>query len=133
MVAISAIDTKNRINTTYINEGLEFTGDSLLTPETHELYYRAGNQHPLEIITLIQEDRRFNVWTDQNGYLWHQNNHNTWIQDTRTEPSPRMNDPSSNSMTRNRSNFDNAIALAKEKALIVFDSSQIINSLYNNK
>ena len=90
-IAITAIDTKHRYTTTYINEGLTFAGDSMLEPATAQLVVKKGNQYGAETIDLIQQDRRHNLWEDQYGNLWSQNDHETWIQLTFPENTPTDN------------------------------------------
>ena len=52
VLAISAVDSKRRSTVTFINEGVEFTGDAILAPNTHYMIQKKTNQGPAEIITL---------------------------------------------------------------------------------
>ena len=106
-IAITAIDTKNRYTTTYINEGLTFAGDSMLEPATAQLVVKRGNQYEAETIDLIQQDRRHNLWEDQYGNLWTQNDHDTWLQLTFPENTPK--DSYVNVMTRIHTAFDSRV------------------------
>ncbi len=124
VVAISAMDEKRRQHVTYINEGVEFTGESLLDPRTAQLMEKLGNQYDATIIELTQQDRRYNVWEDQHGYLWSQNEYGTWMQTTHPD-FERFQDGTSNVMTRQNSNFTSLIEHERQKALLVFDSSNI--------
>ncbi len=124
VVAISAMDEKRRQHVTYINEGVEFTGESLLDARTAELLQKKTNQGPVETIQLTQQDRRYNVWEDQHGYLWSQNEYGTWMQTTHPD-FERFSDGTSNVMTRQNSNFASLIEHERQKALLVFDSSNI--------
>ena len=128
VVAISAMDEKRRQHVTYINEGVEFTGESLLDPRTAQLMEKLGNQYDATIIELTQQDRRYNVWEDQHGYLWSQNEYGTWMQTTHPD-FERFSDSTSNVMTRQNSNFASLIEYERQKALLVFDSSDIASQV----
>ncbi len=128
VVAISAMDEKRRQHVTYINEGVEFTGESLLDPHTAQLMEKLGNQYDATIIELTQQDRRYNVWEDQHGYLWSQNEYGTWMQTTHPD-FERFQDGISNVMTRQNSNFASLIEHERQKALLVFDSSNIASQV----
>ena len=128
VVAISAMDEKRRQHVTYINEGVEFTGESLLDPRTAQLMEKLGNQYDATIIELTQQDRRYNVWEDQHGYLWSQNEYGTWMQTTHPD-FERFQDGISNVMTRQNSNFASLIEHERQKALLVFDSSDIASQV----
>ena len=106
-LAITAIDTKHRYTTTYINNGLTFAGDSMLEPATAQLVVKRGNQYDAETIDLIQQDRRHNLWEDQYGNIWTQNDHDTWIQLTFPENTP--SDSYVNVMTRMHTAFDSRV------------------------
>ena len=124
VLAISAIDTKRRTTTTYINEGVEFVGESLLPAETASIFIKKTNQDKGNHIILTQDDRRHNTWTDQDGYQWMQNSYGTWIQQTL----PDMiisDDGSTKVMTRLHSEFDSMIQQERERATSVFDSKTL--------
>ena len=124
VLAISAVDTKRRTTTTYINEGVEFVGESLLPAETASIFIKKTNQDKGNHIILTQDDRRHNTWTDQDGYQWMQNSYGTWIQQTL----PDMiisDDGSTKVMTRLHSEFDSMIQQERERATSVFDSKTL--------
>ena len=128
VIAISAMDDKRRQHVTYINEGVEFTGASLLDAHTAKLMQKKTNQGQAEIIELTQQDRRYNVWEDQHGYLWTLNEYGTWTQVTAAE-FKRHQDGTGNVMTRQNSNFASLIEQERQKALLVFDSGDLISEL----
>ena len=128
VIAISAMDDKRRQHVTYINEGVEFTGTSLLDAHTALLMQKKTNQGQAEIIVLTQQDRRYNVWEDQHGYLWTLNEYGTWTQITAAE-FERHQDGASSVMTRQNSNFASLIEQERQKALLVFDSGDLISEL----
>ena len=124
VIAISAIDTKRRAATTYINDGVEFVGESLLPAETASIFIKKTNQDKGNHIILTQDDRRYNTWTDQDGYQWIQNSYGTWIQQTL----PGMtisHDGSTQVMTRLHSEFGSIVQQEQERAISVFDSKSL--------
>ena len=128
VVAISAMDEKRRQHVTYINEGVEFTGTPLLDAHTALLMQKKTNQGQAEIIVLTQQDRRYNVWEDQHGYLWTLNEYGAWTQITAAD-FERHQDGASSVMTRQNSNFAGLIEQERQKALLVFDSGDLISEL----
>lgn len=103
-LSISVVDEDRRITTTYINEGVGFEGWSILEPATASHFVKKTSQDPGTTVSLAQADRRHNTWVDQDGYLWTQNDHGTWVQVTRP-PVPERNDPPASVMTRQHSDF----------------------------
>ena len=126
VLAISAVDSKRRSTVTYVNEGVEFTGQSLLAPNTHYIVQKKTNQGPAEMLTLTQQDRRYNIWEDDSGYLWAQNDHGSWFSITSPE-SERFVDGAVNVMTRMHSNFEKLTQQEQEKATVIFDASKLVS------
>ncbi len=126
VLAISAVDSKRRSTTTYINEGVEFTGDAILAPNTHLMVQKKTNQGPAEMLTLVQQDRRYNIWEDDSGYLWAQNDHGSWFSITAPEME-RFEDRAVNVMTRMHSNFDSLKHDERQKATLMFDASKLVS------
>ena len=126
VLAISAVDFKRRSTTTYINEGVEFTGDAILAPNTHLMVQKKTNQGPAEMLTLVQQDRRYNIWEDDSGYLWAQNDHGSWFSITAPEME-RFEDRAVNVMTRMHSNFDSLKHDERQKATMMFDASKLVS------
>ena len=124
VLAISAMDNEYREAVTFINSGVEFVGESLLESQTHVLTQKYSNQHQAETIELTQLDRRYQMWEDQNGYLWTQNEYNSWLQITIPDVTQR-DDPATSVMTRNHSNFAGMITQEQDRATLIFDSSEI--------
>ena len=124
VLAISAIDTKRRATITHINEGIEFLGEPILPAETASIFIKKTNQGKGNHLILTQDDRRYNTWTDQDGYLWTQNSYGTWTQQTM----PDMiisHDGTTQVMTRLHSEFDSMVQQEQERAILVFDSKSI--------
>ena len=128
VLAISAVDTDRRDIVTYLNEGISFTGDALLAPVTHSIVEKKSSQHAAETILLTQQDRRYNIWEDQHGYLWSSNSDGSWLQIT-TPDFKRHTDASSTAMTRSHSEFAHLMTSEAGKAALVFDSATIQNEV----
>ncbi len=128
VLAISAVDTDRRDIVTYLNEGISFTGDALLAPVTHSIVEKKSSQHAAETILLTQQDRRYNIWEDQHGYLWSSNSDGSWLQIT-TPDFKRHTDTSSTAMTRSHSEFAHLMTSEAGKAALVFDSATIQNEV----
>ena len=126
VLAISAVDSKRRSTVTYINEGVEFAGDSLLESKTQYIVQKKTNQGPAKIITLTQQDRRYNIWEDDSGYLWTQNDHGSWFSVTSPE-TERFTDGAVNVMTRMHSNFENLMQQEQDRATMIFDASKLVS------
>ena len=126
VMAISAVDSKRRSTVTYVNEGVEFTGDSLLAPSTYSIVQKKTNQGPAEIVTLTQQDRRYNIWEDDSGYLWTQNDHGSWFSITAPEME-RFTDGAVNVMTRMHSNFGKLMDHEEQKATAIFNASKLVS------
>ena len=124
VLAISAMDTRHRETVTFINQGVEFVGESLLVSQTHTLTQKYSNQHPVQTIELTQLDRRYQMWEDQNGYLWTQNEYDSWLQITMPDI-PERDDPATSVMTRNHSNFAGMVTLEQDRAVLIFNSLDI--------
>ena len=108
----------------FINSGVEFVGESLLESQTHVLTQKYSNQHQAETIELTQLDRRYQMWEDQNGYLWTQNEYGSWLQITMPDVTER-DDPATSVMTRAHSNFANLVTQEQDRATLVFNSLDI--------
>ena len=124
VLAISAMDNEYRETVTFINQGVEFVGESLLESQTHVLTQKYSNQHKVETIELTQLDRRYQMWEDQNGYLWTQNEYGSWLQITIPDIIQR-DDPATSVMTRNHSNFAGMVTQEQDRAVLVFNSLEI--------
>ncbi len=124
VLAISAVDTNRRSTVTYINEGVEFTGESLLPANTHSFIDKKTSQSDADAILLTQQDRRYQIWEDNYGYLWTVNNYGTWLQIT-TPDFERHEDAATSVMTRAHSGFAQLMMDEGTKATLVFDSATI--------
>ncbi len=124
VLAISATDFDRRSTVTYINDGVEFTGESLLEPVTHELFSKRSSQDASITLELTQIDRRYSTYADQFGNLWEHNDSMTWSKITPDE-FERHQDKSTTSMTRMHSAWNDIMEHEVARATGVFDSSAI--------
>ncbi len=124
VVAIKASDFDRYSTTTFINEGVEFTGESLLSPKTHTLMEKTSAQERHTVLELTQMDRRHAVYEDQFGNIWEHNDYGTWKKVT-PDKIVRDKDPATNVMTRYHSSFDSLVLHEIGKATKIFDSDMI--------
>ena len=75
---IEAIDTKRRVTTHYMNEGLHVVGDSLNPAPVETLRKKTSSQEPHITISLVRTDKLADIWTDQFGYTWSKNTSGSW-------------------------------------------------------
>ena len=118
--AIAAVDMDRRVHTNYFNEGFVVLGESLNPADMHHVA-NSGKYHSNEYasthqLTLTQTDRANNLWADQWGFAWTQNDHGTWLQLERDE-FVRYQDDISSVMTRANSNYDSMISHERDRAL----------------
>ncbi len=116
--AIKAIDNNRRVQTTYLNEGLDVTGNSLNPPDTALM---AQGKNGLVLMTQI--DKFENLWQDPDGLFYTTNSFDSWIR-----LSPYViedNDPTWNVMTRYNDKFILLKEFEANRAIGVFDSSEI--------
>ena len=126
VLAISAVDLDRRSTVTFINEGVEFVGESLLDAKTHSIFVKTASQNPAESLLLTQQDRRYNVYEDSNGYLWTVNDYGSWTQITHPDFERHVDSPNS-VMTRVHSGFASLIIDEQNKAVLIFDGTKLIS------
>lgn len=125
VMAIEAIDTKRRTQTTYLNEGVSVIGDSLNPPKKDLM---PNGKNGLIEMTLI--DKFNNLWHSNDGIKYTRNDVGSWFR-----LSPIIiedNDPDWTVMTRYHDNFDELIQYEIERAIQVFDSKEIQNKNFLN-
>ncbi len=119
---ISAMDAKRYNTNHYMNEGLQIQGPSLNPPLTYTL------QENREKFELTRTDKVNDIWTDQFGYTWTRNNHDTWLQLT-TPETVKIIDAATGVMKRSHSSFDGIMNAEREKATMIFDGTKLLNTL----
>jgi len=120
VMLVQPMDKSRHTESTYVNDGIAVQGDSLNPPKTE--LASVGQSGIIQ--TMTQTDRKNNLWVDEYGYLWTQNQYDTWLQITRPE-SQRHQDEICNVMTRNNSNFVGLVEYEKEKATKLFDGTML--------
>lgn len=111
VIGLQAIDHKRRVQTTYLNEGINFSGISLnpmLTLNT------IGTEKYEGLIIVTQVSKFSDIWVAEDGREFQRNTSGSfsWINQT----FERHQDKSSSVMTRQNSNFDYGLQEAQEKA-----------------
>ncbi len=128
VLAISAVDNERRSTITYINDGVAFTGDSLLEPVRHELFVKESSQKKGTMLELVQLDRRYALYEDQFGNQWTHNSFMTWNKIT-PEDFERFEDAPTSHMTRMHSAWNGIVEYETNRAADIFDSSEIQGTL----
>ncbi len=124
VLAISAGDGERHNTVTYINDGVAFTGDSLLEPAKHELFVKKSSQEKGIMLELVQLDRRYALYEDQFGNQWTHNSFMTWNKIT-PEGFERFEDTPTSHMTRMHSAWNGIVEHEVNRATSIFDSSKI--------
>jgi len=122
--ALKGIDFTKRSHLTYLNEGLEVTGDSLNSPPTMMI---SANKKGAGPMLVTQFDKRNDMWVNDSGIEFKRNSFGTFIKTT-VEQVVR-DDPIVNVMTRYNSNFETMKQNEIHKAIEVFDSNLIQKEL----
>ena len=126
VIAIQAVDMERNSATHYINDGIAVSGSSMNDPPTHKLFNKHSNQQTENLwIDLTRIDRVNNIWEDDSGVQYTMDN--GYYSKIIPDIFERYQDDINKVMKRTNSNWHNAIILANEKALSVFDSSGINN------
>jgi len=130
VVGINVVNLKNSGSTNFINHGIEFHGESLNEPlisfvsasKGGAFYPQDRGTVELQLINYSES-----LWQDEYGYLWKPDNSKSFkiISDI---PVPlREPDLMWSVMTRMNSNFDSMIIHEQNRAVWIFDASQLIS------
>ena len=123
VMAIKAIDYKNRYQITYLNEGLDISGDSLNPMETEMI---PSNIRDQGLIQITQTSKYSHLWTAEDGRIFEENDFGTFNQiNKQFERFQDTGEPK----TRLHSGFGGIIAHEQERATAVFDASKLISEL----
>jgi len=123
VMAIKAIDYKNRYHITYLNEGLDISGDSLNPMETEMIPSNLKNQG---LIHITQTSKYSHLWTAEDGRIFEENDFGTFNQiNKQFERFQDTGEPK----TRLHSGFGGIIAYEQKRATDVFDASKLISEL----
>jgi hypothetical protein len=123
--AFKAVDERNRSTTTYFNEGIEVTGDSLNPLET--VLVASPDRDHRGLVTLTQVgDRYDNLWSSEDGYLYTMNDVGTFLLVEAPESEVRVDSGSPD--TRMHSAFSSLVEYEAAKAKYYYFNSEDIVS-----
>ena len=123
VMAIKAIDYKNRYQITYLNEGIDVSGDSLNPMNTIMI---PSSERDEGLILLTQTEKYSHYWTTEDGRIFERNNFGSFKQINQTFE--QIQD-TGEIRTRVHSGFGGIIAYEQERATDVFDSTKLISEL----
>jgi len=123
VMAIKAIDNKNRYQITYLNDGFDIAGDSLnpmlsnMIPST--IKYEGA-------IQVTQVAKYSPYWSTEDGRIFEMNSFGSFKQINQSFE--RFQDTGT-AYTRMHSGFGGIIAYEQNRALDIFDSSKLVSEL----
>jgi len=123
VMAIKAIDWKNRYQITYLNHGIDVSGDSLNPLPTALISSPKQKEGPIE----ITQSKKYSVlWVSEDGRVFERNRFGSFNQII--DSFDRFED-SGNPRTRVHSGFDSIIKYEQEKAVDVFNATSLKSEL----
>ena len=123
VMALKAIDYKNRYQITYLNEGIFITGDSL-NPMKTEMIPSEIKGEGLMVVT--QSAKYSPFWISQDGRIFERNDFGSFKQIN--QKFERFQD-SGTAYTRLHSEFGKVVAYEQKRAIEIFDSNEFRNGL----
>lgn len=123
VMAIKAIDFKNRYQITYLNEGFDVSGQSLNAMNTMMI---PSPERYEGLIPLTQTEKYSLHWTAEDGRIFERNNSGSFSQINQSFE--RFQDPGE-PRTRLHSGFGGVMAYEQERATDIFDASEFISEL----
>lgn len=125
VMAIKAVDKKNRDTTTYLNEGVHVIGDSLNAPD--EMFVASADRDHKGLVHITQIDRWNNIWTTDDGYIYQMNNAGTFV--LISEAPIANSDDTGEPRTRTHSDFAALKDGEAQKAQGVFNAEKYVSTL----
>ncbi|MDH3610545.1 MAG: hypothetical protein OEM79_02145 [Nitrosopumilus sp.] len=123
IIAIKAIDFENRYQITYLNEGIDISGQAL-NPKTIKMIPSPKKYEGL--IPVTQVEKYSSYWQSEDGRMFENNEFGTFDEiGIKFKRFQDRGDPN----TRLHSGFSEIIDNEQKKALNIFDSSKIISKL----
>ncbi len=123
VMAIKAIDFKNRYQITYLNEGFDVSGKSLNAMNTMMI---PSPERYEGLIPLTQTEKYSLHWTAEDGRIFERNDSGSFSQINQSfERFQDAGEP----RTRLHSGFGGVIAYEQERATAIFDGSEFISEL----
>jgi hypothetical protein len=123
VMALKAIDYKNRYQITYLNEGIDVFGESLNPMKTKMIPSNVKNEG-LHKITQVKKYSSY--WTSEDGRMFEMNSFGSFKQINQSFE--RFQD-TGNAFTRQHSSFGGILDYEQKRALNLFDSSKVISKL----
>ena len=123
VMAIKAIDYKNRYQITYLNDGIDISGSSLNPMDTKMIPSTVKGEG---LIKVTQTEKYSPYWVTEDGRMFEKNESDSFKQLNITFD--RIQD-SGTAYTREHSEFGRVIAYEQKRAVNVFDSSEFISEL----
>jgi len=123
VMAIKAIDFKNRYQITYLNEGFDVSGQSLNAMNTMMI---PSTERYEGLIPLTQTEKYSIHWTAEDGRIFERNDSGSFSQINQSfDRFQDVGEP----RTRLHSGFGGVIAYEQERAKAVYDASEFISEL----
>jgi hypothetical protein len=123
VMAIKAIDFKNRYQITYLNEGLDISGPSLNPMQTKMIPSDVKGEG---LIQITQIEKYSPYWISEDGRLFEMNSFGSFNQINKSFE--RFHD-SGDARTRLHSGFGGIIAYEQNRATEIFDSEELTKDL----
>ena len=123
-MAIKAIDFKRRSQTTYLNDGFDVTGNSLNPMNTMMIPSTVKYEG---LIKVTQNEKYSELWTTDDGRIFEMNSFGSFNQIN--QEFKRFQD-SGKPDNRLHSGFERIIEFEAERALKVFDASEILGDMF---
>ncbi len=74
VLTIQAVDRSRNSGVNHLNDGIEFTGESLNLPQTDKMWTKHSNQNRGIWLQLTEVNKFTNTWEDENGIQYHKYN-----------------------------------------------------------
>jgi len=132
VVGIQAVDMARNSVIHYINDGIQAVGESMNVPLISQVSASKGgafypqDRGTVELTLISYKD---DLWQDKFGYLW-TGDGNKSFKIVSIIPVPHKEpDVTWFSMTRMNSNFSDMIQYEKDRAILIFDGSKLLNEI----
>jgi len=123
IMAIKAIDSKNRYQITYLNEGIDVSGKSLNPMKTTIIPSPKKNEEP---IMVMQTEKYSVLWTTEDGRIFERNTFGSFKQINQSFE--RFQD-SGEPLTRSHSDFIQVIENERSRMVKIFNATNLISKL----
>lgn len=123
IMAIKAIDSKNRYQITYLNEGIDVSGKSLNPMKTMLIPSPKKNEGPINV---TQTEKYSTLWSTEDGRVFERNTFGSFNQINKSFE--RFQD-SGEPLTRNHSDFIQVIGNERLKMEKIFNATSLISEL----